>query len=91
VPPQRSACDALKQPPPRPSLSHLDALVTHLRRLEEFGDKSELLTGLTRAEVRHFAAEARVLDVDELKAVGPPKRYAMWLSLIPACSGPGAR
>jgi hypothetical protein len=51
IPPQRSAFDALKQPPPRPSLPHLDALVSHLRWLEEFGDKSELLAGLTPAKV----------------------------------------
>ena len=61
--------DALKQQPPRPSLSHLDELVSHLRWLEIFGDKSELLTGLTPAKVRHFAAEAQVLDSAEMRRV----------------------
>ena len=58
-PSQRSMFDALKQPPPRPSLSHLDELVSHLRWLDIFGDRSELLAGLTPAKVRHFAAEAQ--------------------------------
>ena len=82
APPQRSAFDGLKQPPPRPSLTHLDALGGHLRWLEGFGDKSALLAGLTPAKVRHFAAEAQVLDAAELKDVTPPKRYALLLSLL---------
>ena len=81
-PPQRSMFDALKQPPPRPSLSHLDKLVDHLRWLEIFGDKSELLTGLTPAKIRHFAAEAQVLDAAELKDITAPKRYTLLLCLI---------
>jgi hypothetical protein len=81
-PPQRSMFDALKQPPPRPSLSHLDKLVNHLRWLEIFGDKSELLAGLTPAKIRHFAAEAQVLDAAELKDTTSPKRYTLLLCLI---------
>ena len=81
-PPQRSMFDALKQAPPRPSLSHLDELVSHLRWLEMFGDKSEFLAGLTPAKVRHFAAEAQVLDAAELKDVTTPKRYTLLLCLI---------
>jgi hypothetical protein len=52
-PPQRTMFDALKQPPPRPSLSHLDELVSHLRWL--FGDKSELLAGLVGLTPRRSA------------------------------------
>ena len=37
--------DGLKQPPPRPSLSHLDELVTHLGWLELFGDKMRCSPG----------------------------------------------
>ncbi len=81
-PPRRSLFDALKQPPPRPSLSHLDDLVTHLRWLELFGDKSALLAGLTPAKVRHFAGEAQVLDAAELKDITPPKRYTLLLCLV---------
>src|SRR5437870_500346 len=75
-------CDALKQPPPRPSLSHLDELVSHLRWLEMVGDKSRVLAGLTPAKIRHFAAEAQVLDAGELKDITEPKRYTLLLCLI---------
>ena len=74
--------DALKQPPPRPSLSYLDELVAHLRWLEIFGDKSLVLAGLTPAKVRHFAAEAQVLDAAKLKVISAPKRYTLLLCLI---------
>jgi hypothetical protein len=50
--------------------------------LEIFGDKRELLTGLTPAKIRHFAAEAQVLDAAELKDVTTPKRYTLLLCLI---------
>jgi hypothetical protein len=81
-PPRRSMFDALKQPPPRPSLSHRDELVSHLRWLEMFGDKSHVLAGHTPAKVRHFAAEAQVLDAAELKDITEPKRYTLVLCLI---------
>jgi hypothetical protein len=63
-------------------LSHLDDLVTHLRWLELFGDKSALLAGLSAAKVRHFAGEAQVLDAAELKDITPPKRYTLLLCLV---------
>src|SRR5713226_9104918 len=81
-PPRRSMFDGLKQPSPRPSLSHLDELVTHLGWLELFGDNSALLAGLTPAKVRHFAGEAQVLDAAELKDITPPKRYTLLLCLV---------
>ena len=66
-------------------MSHLDDLVTHLRWLELFGDKSALLDGLSAAKVRHFAGEAQVLDAAELKDITPPKRYTLlraWCSVL---------
>jgi hypothetical protein len=63
-------------------LSHLDKLVNHLRWLEIFGDETELLAGLTPAKIRHFAAEAQVLDAAELKDITSPKLYTLLLCLI---------
>ena len=63
-------------------MSHLDDLVTHLRWLELFGDKSALLDGLSAAKVRHFAGEAQVLDAAELKDITPPKHYTLLLCLV---------
>jgi len=79
---RRSAFNDLKLAPKRPSVSHLDALVRHVRWLESLGDKAGVLEGLLPAKVRHFAAEAQSLDAAELKDVNPPKRYTLLLSLI---------
>jgi TnpA family transposase len=82
APPRRSAYHELKRPPRKPTLSHFEALLAHLRWLEQLGDKAPLLAGLTPAKVRHFAAEARALDAAELKDVTPPKRYTLLLCLV---------
>jgi len=37
---------------------------------------------LTPTKIRHFAAEAQVLDAAELKDITPPKRYTLLLCLI---------
>lgn len=81
APPRRSAYNELKQPPRKPSLSHFETLLVHLRWVEQLGDKAPLLAGVTPAKVRHFAAEARVLDAAELKDTLPPKRYTLLLCL----------
>ena len=81
TPARRSAYNALKQPPRKPSLSHFETLLAHLRWVEQLGDKAPLLAGLTPAKVRHFAAEARALDAAELKDITPPKRYTLLLCL----------
>jgi TnpA family transposase len=81
-PPRRSVFNDLKQPPKRPSLAHLDQLLTHLSWLESLGDKTSLLAGIPPGKVRHFAAEAKALDAAELKKVTPPKRYTLLLCLI---------
>jgi hypothetical protein len=78
----RSAFNALKRAPKRPSLSHLDSLVGHVRWLQELREPAELLAGVPPAKVRHFAAEARSLDAGELKDVNAPKRYTLLLSLL---------
>jgi len=80
----RSAFNALtlKRAPKRPSLSHLDDLVGHVRWLQELKEPADLLAGVPPAKVRHFAAEARSLDAAELKDITVPKRYTLLLSLI---------
>lgn len=41
-----------------------------------------LLDGIPNAKIKHFAAEARVLDASELKDFMPPKRYTLILCMI---------
>jgi TnpA family transposase len=78
----RSAFNALKRAPKRPSLSHLVDLVGHVRWLEELREPAELMAGVPPAKVRHFAAEARSLDAAEVRDITAPKRYTLLLSLI---------
>jgi hypothetical protein len=50
-PPRRSVFNDLKQPPKRPSLAHLDQLLTHLNWLESLGGKTSLLAGIPPGKV----------------------------------------
>ena len=68
----RSAFNALKRAPKRPSLSHLDDLVGYVRWLQDLREPAELLAGVPPAKVRHFAAEARSLDAAKLKDITAP-------------------
>jgi TnpA family transposase len=47
-----------------------------------FGDISRHLDGIPLAKIRHFAAQAKVLDAQGLRDYLAPKRYTLLLSLI---------
>jgi Domain of unknown function (DUF4158) len=78
----RSAFNALKRPAKRPSLSHLDNLVAHIRWLQELGQPATFLSQLTPAKVENLAAEARSLDAAEVRKVSGAKRYSLLLCLM---------
>jgi len=73
---------ALKTLPKRSSLQHLQDLLDHFVKLSETVGADHHLAGIPHAKIRHFAAEAKVLDVAELKNFKAPKRYMLLLSLI---------
>ena len=59
----RTTFNDLKQPPKRPTLSHLKELLDYYDWLVTLGNPAPLLTGLAQAKISQFAAQARALDV----------------------------
>jgi hypothetical protein len=78
----RTAFNALKQPPKRPTLSHLKDLLDHYDWLVTLGNPAPLLTGLAQAKINQFAAQARVLDVAGIEKLSEPKRSTFLLCLV---------
>jgi hypothetical protein len=78
----RSPYNRLKQLPKRPTLTHLQDWLTHREWLLTLGETQQPLTGLPPIKLKHFAAEAKALDVAEMRAFSPPKRYTLLLCLI---------
>ncbi|WP_158264664.1 DUF4158 domain-containing protein [Brevibacillus sp. NRRL NRS-603] len=72
----------LKDVPKSPTKTHFQDLQTRLSWLSTLGDVERLLEGIPPAKVKHFAAEARALDIAEIKDFSPPKRYIILLSMI---------
>lgn len=42
----------------------------------------KLLEGIPNAKIKHFAAQARVLDAAEIKDLSAPKRYTLLLTML---------
>lgn len=78
----RSPYNALKQFPKSPTLSHLKALLSHLTWLQSLENVEQLLKDIPPLKIQHFAAEAKALDVREIRDFSPPKRYTILLCLI---------
>lgn len=82
LPLHRSTFSQLKQVPQSPTLSHLKAWQDRLTWLMELGSMEPLLKDIPLAIVKHFAAEARALDVSELQDYTPAKRLTLAVCLI---------
>lgn len=79
---QKSLLYTLKQLPKRSSLEHLQRLLDHIVRLSNTVGADHHLDGIPHTKIKHFAAEARILDVAELKDFNSAKRHVFLLSLI---------
>lgn len=86
--PRRTPFQAIKDPPPSATLKHLKEWQTKLNwllSLVSLGDVDrldQLLTDLPPAKLKHFAAEAMVLDAATMNDIEPAKRYTLLLCLI---------
>lgn len=79
----QSEFNRLKQTPKRPTLSHLRQLQEQLKWLLSFEAVEAGLAGIPNSKIRHFAAEAKLLDADAMQQdVAMPKRYTLLLCLI---------
>jgi TnpA family transposase len=79
---RRTPHDRIKALPRAPSLSHLRELFGQLAWLLSLGDAGRLVAGIPNAKVKHFAAQARVLDAAELRDFALPKRRTLLVCLI---------
>jgi TnpA family transposase len=78
----RTAFNALKQPPKRPTLSHLKELLDYYDWLVTLGDPAPLVRGLAQAKISQFAAQARALDGAAMEKLREPKRSTFLLCLL---------
>jgi hypothetical protein len=73
----------LKEPPKSPTLSHMKDVQDKLAWLNTFiSGVDHLLMGVLNSKIKHFAAEARVLDASDLKDFAPQKRYTLMLCML---------
>ena len=79
---RRTALQAIKRLPQRPSRKHLAESIAHLEWLESLGGESTALKGVAPTLVCEFAKQARTTDAREFKDFTSAKRYTLLLSLI---------
>ncbi|MGQ4669111.1 DUF4158 domain-containing protein, partial [Metabacillus halosaccharovorans] len=80
---QKSDYNYLKDLPKSPSISHMKDLQSRLSWLTTFIPIiDQLLEGVPNSKIKHFAAEAKVLDAAEMKDFAAPKRYTLVLCMI---------
>lgn len=79
---RRTAFQAIKRLPQRPSRKHLQQSVEHLEWLDSLGSIAADLKDVAPALIRDFAHQARTADASDLKDFAPAKRYTLLLSLM---------
>ncbi len=72
----------LKELPKSATLTHLDTWFQRLRWLQSFGEVAVWIQDVPVLKIHHLAAEARALDVAELRDYTPPRRLALVVSLL---------
>lgn len=78
----RTPYNSLKGLPKKPTLKHLQELLSHLEWLLGLGDFENVLKDIPPLKIKHFAGEAKALDAAELKDFNEPKRCALLICLI---------
>ncbi|WP_406276572.1 Tn3 family transposase [Nocardia sp. NBC_00881] len=79
---RRSEFDRIKAPAQAPSLAKFKARLEHLRALDAIGSTERWLDGVPPGKVAHFAGEARVADVDDMRKTGDAKQVTLLISLL---------
>lgn len=79
---RRSEFDKLKTPAKAATLTKFKLRLAHLQYLDALGETQRWLAGIPAAKIAHFAGEARVTDVGDLRAMGEAKRWTLLASLI---------
>jgi Transposase. len=82
---KRSDFDRLKTPAKAATLGKFKLRLAHLQALDELGATEQWLDGIPATKIAHFAGEARVTDVGDLRDIGESKRWTLLASLIHEC------
>lgn len=77
-----TAFNRLREAPKSATLTHLEDWIERLTWLLSLGKMEQLIEGLPRTKVTHFAAEARSLRADDLRDFTLPKRLTLLVCLI---------
>lgn len=78
----KSAWDALKKEPNKPTVKHLQEFLDHLNVLLEHDLRAEAFSGIADVKVQQFAAQARSLDVASMRDFAEPKRLTLAAALV---------
>src|SRR5215831_20644855 len=79
---RRTAFQAIKRLPQRPSRKHLKEAVDHLEWLESLDSLGAELKDVAPALIQDFAHQARTADASDLKDFPSAKRYTLLLCLM---------
>ncbi|MGO4617543.1 hypothetical protein AB4305_25280 [Nocardia sp. 2YAB30] len=79
---RRSEFDRLKTPAKAASLGKFRQRLDHLAALDALGATQVWLEGVPPGKAGHFAGEARVTDVADLRKYGEDKRSTLLVSMI---------
>ncbi|MEU6641705.1 Tn3 family transposase [Saccharomonospora sp. NPDC046836] len=80
---RRSDFDRLKTPAKAATLGKFKLRLAHLQELD--GPTEQWLDGIPATKIAHFAGEARVTDVGDMRDIGEAKRWRLLASLIHEC------
>ncbi|MBW4597772.1 MAG: DUF4158 domain-containing protein [Brasilonema angustatum HA4187-MV1] len=72
----------LKSPPKSATFKGMKQLLAKFDALMSFGNAKRLLSSIALTKIRYFAAQARALDISELRDVNLPKRRTLLLCLL---------
>lgn len=64
------------------TFSHIQELQVKFNRLMLFGDAKRLLVNIAPTKVQTFAAQARGLDISELRDIKPSRRHTLLVCLL---------
>lgn len=80
----RSQWDQLKREPKQPSVREVASFLMHIQALRELAEGLPVIDGVSVPKRTQFVLEARALNVREMQALKPIKRYALAVLLIQA-------
>lgn len=80
----RSRWDRLKREPKQPGVREVTSFLQHIEELNALGEGLPVIESISVAKRTQLVIEARALDITDMRALKPAKRYALTVLLIQA-------